>query len=530
MKKTRLMISILLSAGLASASTDLVSNIDLEARNDGGNAPADWGVGGNVRWAADEKGNHFLRIFCTEPGKMAMLYREFPLPEGTVGIAVSFKARVSGLVVGEQKWYDARLIHKIRTPEGDRDVSPIFFNADTAGWVARETVFNVPAGATHYIFMPALFQAKAGTFDLDNIRITALKAGEEVPSTKPPRRPWPTCELKPLTDADTPVVEGPKLKTRDGRELWLQGVAIPSLEWMVAGDHMEESLAHAVADWKANVVRIPLKSIYWFGEADKEFNRRTDGGAGYRTLVDRLVDYANERGCYVVLDLHEYKAPTAKHARFWKSAAEHFANRPGVIFDLLNEPHDISWDEWKNGGKLKDGGGADAVAENDEAKDVDVSIGMQELVRVVRATGANNVLLCGGLDWAYDLSGILKGFALEDTPEGNGIMYSAHIYPWKSDWQGKVLDIAAQYPVLCGEVGCQVKPMPFEKSAKDPYAWAPDMLACIQKHRLHWTAWSFHPGASPCVLADWDYTPTPYWGAFVRAALRGATFESDRLR
>ena len=533
MKTSRPLVALLLTGGLATAATDLVSNVKLEARNDAGNGPADWGVGGAVRWAADETGNHFLRIVCAEPGKMAMLYREFDLPEGTVKIAVSFRARVSGLVAGEQPWFDARLIHKLRTPEGDRDVAPVFFNRDTDGWVPRETVFDVPAGATKYIFMPSLFQAKAGTFDLDDIRVTALKEDESVPSTLPQAkapRPFPTCELKPLADADTPVVDGPQLRTRDGRELWLQGVAIPSLEWTVSGDHMEESFAHAIADWRANVIRLPLKSLYWFGEADKDFNRRSDGGAGYRALVDRLVDYANERGCYVVLDLHEYKAPTAKHARFWKSAAAHFANRPGVIFDLLNEPHGISWDEWRNGGELKAAGGADAVAENNEAKDVNASIGMQELVRVVRSTGANNVLLCGGLDWAYDLSGILKGYELEDTPEGNGIMYSAHIYPWKSDWQGKVLDIAAKHPVLCGEVGCQVKPMPFEQSAKDPYAWAPDMLACIQKHRLHWTAWSFHPGASPCVLADWDYTPTPYWGAFVRAALRGATFESDRLR
>ena len=344
-------------------------------------------------------------------------------------------------------------------------------------------------------------------------------------------RPLPDAPLRPLSEADTPVVDGPKLLTRDGRELWLQGLAIPSMEWLASGEHMRESFAHAIGDWKANVVRLCLKSPYWFGRApEKErHNQRDDGGAAYRALVDELIDYANRRGCYVVLDLHEYKAPTRRHAEFWQDVATRYANRPGVMFDLLNEPHDISWKEWRDGGELVAGGGADAVAENDEARDVRSSIGMQELVRVVRATGAKNVVVCGGLDWAYDLSGVLKGYALED-PDGNGIMYSAHIYPWKSDWQGKVLDIAAKHPVFCGEVGCQTKPMPFEKTAKDPYAWAPDILACIQKNRLHWTAWSFHPKASPCVIADWDYTPTPHWGAFVRAALRGARFESDRLR
>ena len=59
---------------------------------------------------------------------------------------------------------------------------------------------------------------------------------------------------------------------------------------------------------------------------------------------------------------------------------------------------------------------------------------------------------------------------------------------------------------------------------KDPYLWAPEIIAFIQANRLHWTAWSFHPGATPRVISDWDFTPTPFWGAFVRTALRGYTF------
>ena len=70
--------------------------------------------------------------------------------------------------------------------------------------------------------------------------------------------------------------------------------------------------------------------------------------------------------------------------------------------------------------------------------------------------------------------------------------------------------------------------MPFETELKDPYVWAPKILACIQAYRLNWTAWSFHTNAAPCVISDWDYTPTPAWGAFVRAALYGAKFVSDQ--
>ena len=116
-------------------------------------------------------------------------------------------------------------------------------------------------------------------------------------------------------------------------------------------------------------------------------------------------------------------------------------------------------------------------------------------------------------------------FRLDDRG-GNGVMYASHIYPWKSDWAGKVLCMADQAPLFIGEVGCELIPLPFEKPehVKDPYVWGPDMIGFIQKHRLHWTAWSFHPSAGPVVITDWNYTPSPFWGAFVRAALRGARF------
>lgn len=324
-------------------------------------------------------------------------------------------------------------------------------------------------------------------------------------------------------------VSGNRLVDQNGKKIWLQGLSIPSMEWLPTGEHIQESFVEAIKTWKSNCIRLPLKGTFWFGTGKWQGSDPAAGAEKYRTLVDSLVCYATSNGCYVVLDLHEYKAPTSKHAEFWKSAAARYANHPGVMFDILNEPHGISWDEWRDGGKLAGEKREGAVDENTEAKDVTDSIGMQALVNVVRETGAKNIIIAGGLDWAYTLTGILEGYALKD-PSGNGIMYSSHIYPWKSGWQKHVLDAAEKYPIFVGEVGCSDKKMPFEKEVKDPYAWAPDMLACIQKNKLNWTAWSFHPKASPCVISDWDYTPTPYWGAFVLDALTGKTFTSDKLR
>jgi hypothetical protein len=68
------------------------------------------------------------------------------------------------------------------------------------------------------------------------------------------------------------------------------------------------------------------------------------------------------------------------------------------------------------------------------------------------------------------------------------------------------------------------------EAQEDPYTWVPDMLGLIQKYHLHWTGFSFHPKASPVLIEDWTFKPTPYWGAFAKRALAGEHFELKKMR
>lgn len=322
---------------------------------------------------------------------------------------------------------------------------------------------------------------------------------------------------------------GNQLQTPDGQSVWLQGVNVASLEWRAEGEHLLESIAVAIDEWNANVIRLPVNDAFWYGRNEKQAN----DPQAYRALVDQAIAEATKRGAYTILDLHRFKAPNADHVEFWKDAATRYKNNAAVLFGLFNEPHGISWDVWRDGGLVEKDRPANqgVIAENEEQIETFHSPGMQAMVDAVRETGARNIVVIGGLDWGYDLSGIVNGYALDDRG-GNGIVYDSHVYPWKSDWAGKTLVAAEKYPVLIGEVGAELEPMSFvpPERHEDPYEWSPDMLGLIQKHKLHWTAWCFHPQASPCILADWEYTPTPYWGAFVRAALHGAQFGIARMR
>jgi hypothetical protein len=56
------------------------------------------------------------------------------------------------------------------------------------------------------------------------------------------------------------------------------------------------------------------------------------------------------------------------------------------------------------------------------------------------------------------------------------------------------------------------------------------MLGLIQKYKLNWTAWSFYPTTTPVLLTNWNYTPSPFWGDFVKRALAGEQFPLGKLR
>jgi endoglucanase len=528
------------TAALASEGS-LVSNGNFETDKNNDGSPDGWGkFKDGIRWEA-EGDNHFLRLISQTPGQTVLVYRELDLPAGTEAVEFSWRQRTSNLKAGKENYFDARIMLEFKDEAGKKmshKPSPPNTRGNTEGWVEKKTQFLVPPGALTLVLMPALFQVERGTYDLDDLKFTPIEAApliaaaaavaeEErralVPPEEPNRTKWPL----PLH------VRGNQILNSKDEPVWLQGMNVVSLEFSLRGEKVMKSALTAVDDWRANCIRLPVKESYWFGRESGQ----KDGGAAYRELVDQVITLVANRGAYVVLDLHRFRAPNAAHVEFWKDAAGKYKDHPAVLFDLFNEPHGVTWEVWKDGGfvaektKPADEDSFLTPEEKAKAKQGFDSPGMQRLIDAVREAGAKNIVIVGGLDWAYDLSGIANGFALDDKG-GRGIVYSTHIYPWKRDWAGKVLLIAEKHPIFVGEVGADIKKMDFlpPEVQEDPYTWVPDMLGLIQKHKFHWTAFSFHPKASPVMITGWDYTPTPFWGVFVKDALSGKSFVLQKLR
>ena len=496
-----------------------------------------------------KEGELYADLVCREPGKMVNAYREYDLPEGVKALKMSWKWDVEGLRTGDKPWFDARILFKFKDSAGHElkypSPGPSYTQRDTRGWEEKSHSFLVPSNAVQLVVMPCLFMVKSGTMKMSDVKLVATDAqplrdaaaerdrqakARYVPDEPENRAKWP----KPLK------VLGNRLVDPDGNEVWLQGVNAGGLETIPNGEQQVKSTVVAIDEWHANCIRLPINEAHWFGRSPYQ----SDGGASFRRDVDKIVRLAANRGAYVAIDLHRFRAPKAEHAEFWRDCAAHYANHPAVLFDLFNEPHGISWEVWRNGGWVGQQGKHDesAFLSDDEKRKNQgfESVGMQALVNAVRSAGAKNVVIAGGLFWANDLTGIeseaiekgeAPSYRLEDKG-GNGIMYAWHTYHWHRGW-ARILPVAAKHPVFLGEVGASpLGVMNFipDEQQEDPYTFSPNMLGFIQKHRINWTGWCFHPKAAPVMIQSWDYDPTPYWGAFAKRALAGERFELKRMK
>jgi len=306
-----------------------------------------------------------------------------------------------------------------------------------------------------------------------------------------------------------------KVLDAQGKPVGLFGVNIASLEWRNEGERIAESVHRAIEDWQVNVIRLPLAQDRWFGKMENQ----DDGGRAYREIVDKVVEACAAARVYVILDLHwsdcgkwvneggrlgQHSMPDAHSVDFWKDTATRYKDHPNVVFGLYNEPHDAPWTVWRDGGTLTD---LPSRWERDQTRVTYEAAGMQKLYDTVRATGARNLVTVSGLDWGYDLSGVLEGHAIE----GRDLVYETHPYPQKQGWDHGFGEVSRKFPVFIGEWGAS--------GNSDGLEYGKRLIEYVEQHEVRfWTAWDFHPSAGPTLIRNWSYEPTGF-GKFVKDIL-----------
>jgi endoglucanase len=283
--------------------------------------------------------------------------------------------------------------------------------------------------------------------------------------------------------------EGNRIFDASGNVKIFKGIARPSFEYDPAGLGITREDIQRMRAKGANVVRYSLSEGYWLSN-HPQFNRN------YQAYVDRAVQWTLQAGMDVIIDLHWSGSPTADQQQmasrqsitFWQQVAQKYAGDGRVLFELYNEPHDVSPQVWRNG----DGQFA----------------GMQQMYDAVRAAGANNLVLVGGLDFAYNLEMVLPGQQLT----GINIAYVTHPYRFKNPPPPQGYDgVVASVPIVATEFGdADVGGIGPNDCGTAPYTSA---INDFTRLGVSWTAWAWvvEPArcSFPSLLDRYDGTPTP---------------------
>jgi hypothetical protein len=292
--------------------------------------------------------------------------------------------------------------------------------------------------------------------------------------------------------------EGNKIFDAQGNVHVFKGIARPSMEFDPAGQGITRDDIQRMKATGANVIRFALSEGYWLS-THPQFN------PNYQAYVDRAIQWTLQNGMAAIVDLHWSGNPAAQQQMadrqsitFWQQVAAKYKNDGRVIFELYNEPHDVSPQVWKSG----DGTFA----------------GMQQMYDAVRQAGANNLVLVGGLDFAYNLEQVIPSQQLT----GTNIAYVTHPYRFKSPPPPQGYDgVTAMVPVLATEFGdADVGGIGPNDCGTAAYTNA---INDFNRLGVGWTAWAWTVAPSRCafpsLIDKYDGTPTPP-GAVVFAEMK----------
>jgi endoglucanase len=325
-------------------------------------------------------------------------------------------------------------------------------------------------------------------------------------------------------------VSGNMLIDAQGKQVVLHGVDRAGAEYMCVNGRgifdgpSDSASILPMKNWHINAVRLPLNEACWNGDSYVESRY---SGSNYQHAIEAYVKLLNSEGMVVILDLHlsdgRYTGPSSECSswealcgkpmpdtsavKFWKSIANAFKDNDSVIFDLFNEPYPdralgndaVAWRCWLDGGSACSPGISYPA------------VGMQALVDTVRSTGANNVMMLGGISWAHNL---IQWLNFEPKDPDHDLVASWHSYNTnpcntRACWNRELTPVLARVPIIAGEIGmngCAVN-------------YITKLTSWLDLRSTSYFAWAWNVASGSCsegsdLVTNYDGAPTPYGAAY----------------
>jgi endoglucanase len=312
------------------------------------------------------------------------------------------------------------------------------------------------------------------------------------------------ANIQPAHAAPPPKLKvvGNKFKDPVGNSVVLRGASITDFKHVQEAygyKFMIDLLTSQDKGWHTKILRVPVHPGSWYGgNRDDMFNR----------FLKPLVDYATEKGLYVIIDWHYIEDPR-NHKQdtleFWQYIAPKFASYGNVFYELFNETsvnarNGLNWSTWKQ------------VA--------------QPWVNAIREKGAPNVLLmCGPQYCQHMREAGSDPFYDPMFPNQPNIAYVAHVYPGYysrgsslTDYDYELKPVSDRFPIIITEWGWD-SDMQGREVSGDFYSYGKPFKEYVDRNQMSWTTWVANKdGWFPQMFdSNWNPRPAPrYHGKFAQ--------------
>jgi hypothetical protein len=270
----------------------------------------------------------------------------------------------------------------------------------------------------------------------------------------------------------------------------------------------DDASVKAIKAWGTNAVRIGLNEQCWLGINGSP---AAFSGSNYQNAIRNYVSVLNANGMYAVLNLMwsgpgstlttgQQPMADIDHAPdFWTSVATAFKGSDKVIFELFSDPYPdnegdtaAAWTCWRDGGTCN---GVTFQA-----------AGMQTLVNAVRASGATNVVLLGGVSRGNALSR-WPAYKPNDPLNNLGAAWRVFSFSPCSNtacYDSNVAPTAAQVPLVATAIGTDSCDAAFVSTVT---SWLDAKNAGYTAHV--WETWG-DVCSSIALIKDYTGAPTQY--------------------
>lgn len=266
-------------------------------------------------------------------------------------------------------------------------------------------------------------------------------------------------------------VDGTKLVSQSGDLVILRGMSLFWSQWM-GNFYNEDCVEWLAEDWHCTLIRAAMGVEHggYLEYPDVEIAK-----------VSKVVDACIDLGIYVIVDWHDHRgeAHVSEAVSFFSKIAEKYGDCPNVIYEIYNEPLQVSW--------------SDVVKPYADT-----------VIAAIREIDPDNLIIVGTPTWSQDVDSVF----LDPLMDSN-VLYALHFYAGTHlTLRSKALTaIQNGLPLFVSEFGTCNADGNGDVNVEEMEAW----MQFMEDHGISWCNWSIADKAETSAALSAGASPKGGW-------------------